>query len=505
MSAVISLTPPTSVAAHSPTSSVVASAHPAPYGWQTHVVRPGDTLSDLAIAHRTTVGALVAHNGLTGGGTYLRLGQRLSVPRTTSPAQDAARAEGLRWTGYTVHPGDTIGAIALRLGTSESGILAANGLQRTSVIRPGQRLRVSAKAVRAARAAAAPAMSTQRVRVRPGDTVDAIALRHGVTRASILKANALAPGSVIYAGTMLRIPVGSSPTAGQTTFAGRRYSSAVVGAAGVNRGYLAGAPVPGRSDTRAMIVDTARRHGVDPRLALAIAWQESGWNQRQVSVANAIGVMQVIPSSGAVGLRAGRPPARPAQHPGQHHRRRGHPALADPRRGHRGAGRRRLLPGAGRRCRRTGCTPTRRPYVRIGARAQGPDVSSTDGGRTRGRLPGLRDRASLDSCPCPLPSRPPSSARCSTAGTACCRTSPTAGWPRSTSALDERLDREVALKVMRPSLAARRDLRQPVPPRGPVGRPLSPPQRRRRLRPGRGRRAGSSWRWSTSPATPCAR
>ena len=81
----------------------MAPAHPAPYGWQTHVVRPGDTLSDLAIAHRTTVGALVAHNGLTGGGTYLRLGQRLSVPRTTSTGQqDAARAEGLRWTGYTV-------------------------------------------------------------------------------------------------------------------------------------------------------------------------------------------------------------------------------------------------------------------------------------------------------------------------------------------------------------------------------------------------------------------
>jgi soluble lytic murein transglycosylase-like protein len=47
-----------------------------------------------------------------------------------------------------------------------------------------------------------------------------------------------------------------------------------------------------------MIVSTARRHGVDPSLALAVAWQESGWNQRQVSVANAIGTMQVIPSSG---------------------------------------------------------------------------------------------------------------------------------------------------------------------------------------------------------------
>ena len=37
---------------------------------------------------------------------------------------------------------------------------------------------------------------------------------------------------------------------------------------------------------------------MDPRLALAIAYQESGWNQRAVSPANAVGVMQVIPAGG---------------------------------------------------------------------------------------------------------------------------------------------------------------------------------------------------------------
>ena len=47
-----------------------------------------------------------------------------------------------------------------------------------------------------------------------------------------------------------------------------------------------------------MIVATAGKHGVDPALALAIAHQESGFNHRQVSVANAIGIMQVIPLSG---------------------------------------------------------------------------------------------------------------------------------------------------------------------------------------------------------------
>ena len=55
-------------------------------------------------------------------------------------------------------------------------------------------------------------------------------------------------------------------------------------------------------------------------------------------------------------------------------------------------------------------------------------------------------------------------------------------------ALDTRLDREVALKVMRPDLAHDETLRQPVPPRGALGGPAVAPQRRRRLRPGRGRR-----------------
>jgi soluble lytic murein transglycosylase-like protein len=38
--------------------------------------------------------------------------------------------------------------------------------------------------------------------------------------------------------------------------------------------------------------------GVEPSLALAFAHQESGFDQRAVSPANAIGTMQVIPASG---------------------------------------------------------------------------------------------------------------------------------------------------------------------------------------------------------------
>ena len=132
-----------------------------------------------------------------------------------------------------------------------------------------------------------------------GDTLSGIATKHSVTLAALLKTNRLSAASVIYPGQRLKVPAKPAKSAASAnSFAGRTYPSSIVNAANRNRAALAHRAVPSRSQTKAMIVATARRHGVDPKLALAVGWQESGWNQRQVSVANAIGVMQVIPSSG---------------------------------------------------------------------------------------------------------------------------------------------------------------------------------------------------------------
>ena len=53
-----------------------------------------------------------------------------------------------------------------------------------------------------------------------------------------------------------------------------------------------------REKVRRVIAGAARNHGVDPQLALAIAWQESGWQMGVVSDARAIGAMQVLPATG---------------------------------------------------------------------------------------------------------------------------------------------------------------------------------------------------------------
>lgn len=223
--------------------------------WRAITVRPGDTIWDLAMAHRTTPGALVSKNRLVAGGSVIHPGQRLLVPAgpstgatsRTGPSRSTTPPKATRTSGrfHVVRPGDTLSGIAAANRTSLTKLLSANRLADPRMIYPGQRIALPGRA-----APVAPKASGKPV-----------------------------------------------PTS-ENTFAGYTYSDATVAAAKKNRTTLAKASVPSRSETASMIRRTAVRHGVDPRLALAIAWQESGWNQRAVSVANAIGTMQVIPSSG---------------------------------------------------------------------------------------------------------------------------------------------------------------------------------------------------------------
>ncbi len=270
-------------------------------GWTSYTVRPGDTLWDLASTHRTDVRTLVRANHLSDDGHLIRAGARLRVP-TAGPASRPAGPGPSRTARYVVRLGDTVSDLAFRLRVSPGVLLRLNHLDSRGRIYAGQHLRVpadvvkqSAKAARA-RGALSPA---GRYTVRAGDTVGAIAVRLGTRQSTVLKLNRLSSNSTVYPGQRLRVPASRRPAAfDHNTFAGRTYADSVVRAASVNRAQLAARAVPGRDSIRRLVAETARRYGVDPALAMAVAYQESGFDQRQVSVANAIGAMQVIPSSG---------------------------------------------------------------------------------------------------------------------------------------------------------------------------------------------------------------
>ncbi len=140
--------------------------------------------------------------------------------------------------------------------------------------------------------------SSQSYVVKKGDTLSAIARAHNTTVAALSEINNLPNPDHIQVGKTLVIPHHSSSTAVAHMFLGRTYPEPVVAAANQNKTRLDTLPMPDRAATRALVARTARDLNVDPSLALAIAYQESGFNARAVSPANAIGIMQVIPSSG---------------------------------------------------------------------------------------------------------------------------------------------------------------------------------------------------------------
>ncbi len=196
----------------------------------------------------------------------------------------------------TVRPGDTLWELARTHGTSERALRALNDLPGNGMIYAGQTLRISSGR------STATAVSGRTHRVSSGETLSHLALRYSVSQSAIASANGLS-GSRIYAGSTLRIPGGSgaASTAGApTTNAGARIPETVRSSVVENRRVLAGRSHPSKAEVRQMVAATARRHGVSPSLAVAVAYHESGFQQRVVSGVNAIGVMQVLPSTGRV-------------------------------------------------------------------------------------------------------------------------------------------------------------------------------------------------------------
>ncbi len=272
-------------------TSVVSAAHAAPYGWTSYTVRYGDTLIGIAARYRTTPGILASRNHISSP-RALQAGARIQVPRTSAPPRQAAPRTVAR--SYTVRRGDTLSGIAARYGTTVTALAKANRIRTPSRIFVGQRIVVGRMSAAAARSVASGRPATYTV--RSGDTLSAIAVRFHASVPALAKASHIRASSLLRIGQRLTLPSGARKTTASTSSG--RYSQAVTSAADRNRARLAHRQVPTRSQTKALVVATARRYGVDPTLALAVAYLESGWNQRAVSPANAVGIMQVIPAGG---------------------------------------------------------------------------------------------------------------------------------------------------------------------------------------------------------------
>lgn len=106
---------------------------PAPQPTITYRIQPGDTLGHIAARYGTTVSALAQLNGIANP-NRIYAGQVIRIPvGSTHPVEP---------TYYVVRRGDTLGGIARRFGTTYQRVAQLNGIRNPNLIYVGQRLRI---------------------------------------------------------------------------------------------------------------------------------------------------------------------------------------------------------------------------------------------------------------------------------------------------------------------------------------------------------------------------
>lgn len=258
-----------------------ASAHAYPI----HQVTPGETLSSIAGANGLSLARLAAANGMAWNGQVV-VGQSLQIP-----PQDGA---------YTGPQGETLGyaTSSTPVGTQTSSPSANTSSSSGS----------SSGAGSSGSGSSGSAASGGGHAVSGGDTLSAIAARLGTTVAALAAANGIANPNLIYAGTSLKapapgttatpapasVPVSTTTTAVTKTASTTSSSTGPEGSAAYNGG---GAGNSAERVSSSQVSSIAAQHGVPGNLAAAIAWQESGNNNNLTSSTGARGVMQIMPGT----------------------------------------------------------------------------------------------------------------------------------------------------------------------------------------------------------------
>jgi len=132
-------------------------------------------------------------------------------PGPVSPAQPVSPPTTGE-TVYVVQWGDTLSAIAWRHGTTVAAIVQRNGIADPSRIYVGQRLIIPV-------GGAQPGPGGTQIHiVQRGESLWLIANKYGTTVSAIVQANNIANPQLIYAGQRLVIPVGGGQSGGGRTY-----------------------------------------------------------------------------------------------------------------------------------------------------------------------------------------------------------------------------------------------------------------------------------------------
>ncbi|MGH8286106.1 MAG: LysM peptidoglycan-binding domain-containing protein, partial [Steroidobacteraceae bacterium] len=179
-----------------------------------YTVLAGDSVSSVARKFQTTTGVIRELNDLPTG--ILHVGTELRVPSAAAPlppkvARAAALVDGRDRRGrpniHVVRRGDSLWAIARRHGMSVNTLAVMNGMQPGDTLRAGQRLKLTKKAGASSGKSGASKTRGMTYTVRRGDTLSRIARVFQVTVAQLVSWNGISAQSTLRPGQKLTVRV----------------------------------------------------------------------------------------------------------------------------------------------------------------------------------------------------------------------------------------------------------------------------------------------------------
>jgi LysM repeat protein len=229
---------------------------------------------------------------------------------------------------HVVSAGESLSSVAAADGLSVSQLAAANGISADSQLVAGTALAIPAQDASSVAPAqpttsssvsesaapvtepAAPSDTSSGTSgggggyvVAPGDTLSSIAARFGVSVDQLASANGLDPTGLLLSGSTVSVSgdSASAPSPASAEMVSTSQSTP-------------GAQATSETVSPSQVGSIAAANGVSPSLAEAIGYQESGFNNGEVSSTGATGVMQIEPGTWSyIGQNlAGPPPLSPA-------------------------------------------------------------------------------------------------------------------------------------------------------------------------------------------------
>ena len=169
-----------------------------------HLVKSGETLSEIAERYGLSVQKLMQLNGIEDA-DLVEAGTKLKLPDGATAKTGGGGSDSRAQAGHTVSSGETLSEIAERYSISVQELMELNGLEDADLVQVGQRLKV-------------PGAKAGRVHVvQPGETLTQIAGRYEVPVAQLVSLNKLDSPDSLRAGTELTVgPAGKTPSAKST-------------------------------------------------------------------------------------------------------------------------------------------------------------------------------------------------------------------------------------------------------------------------------------------------